>query len=87
MMGYRNPLPTMYTGTFKGTFVKSSGMEFFVAARAEFRESGFVLESSSTQAIWCQDSCIGANALVQVGSDLEQLQNGDKVSFLFINPW
>ncbi len=82
MMGYPNPIPNIYTGRFDGTFNKSTGIEFFMAAVAEFQANEFVLKPSRPRKTASWQSWKNTNAIIHIPAEIEEINSGDRVSFL-----
>ena len=83
MMGHMDPVPVLYSGTFKGSFTKPEEVEFFLGARAEFHDDGYVLEPSHAKAFASWQSWTTSNALIRIPYDMKEINDGERVSFIF----
>ena len=82
MMGYPEPIPKIYTGKFDGTFNKPAGIEFFLAANVEFQRNEFVLKPSRPRKTASWQSWKNTNAIIHIAAEIEEINSGDRVSFL-----
>jgi molybdopterin molybdotransferase len=82
MMGHPKPEPPTYTGEFHGSFSNSDTVEYFLSAKAEFRDGQLVLEPADQTgtSLWC--SWKTANALIRIPPDVNEIHHGDQVEFL-----
>ncbi len=80
-MGYPNPIPNISTGRFDGTFNKPIGVEFFLAAVAEFQGNEFVLQPSRPRKTASWQSWKNTNAIIRIPAEINEINSGDRVSF------
>ena len=83
MMGDTNPVTLWFSGTFKGSFSKPAGVEFYLGACAKFMDGEYVLEPSHDRTYNTWQNWGASNVLIQIPDEVQSISEGDKVDFMF----